>query len=165
VEWGETESTSAWYVGHWWVWSIWWGNRSTQRKPAPVLLCPQQIPHDLTWDRTRAAAVGDRRLTTWAMAQPCFYLINCREDFTRYCHVYGWLIRRGFGLDDWIYCRLFVQSLVITMNYNNSSQIFSQTLLPWLPRTRSILTGLSLFWTTGSKSKSKSHCDGRSVSQ
>jgi hypothetical protein len=39
------------------------GNRSTQRKPAPVPLCPPQIPHHLTWDRTRAAAVGSQRLT------------------------------------------------------------------------------------------------------
>jgi hypothetical protein len=39
------------------------GNRSTRRKPAPVPLCPPQIPHDPTWDRTRAAAVGSRRLT------------------------------------------------------------------------------------------------------
>jgi hypothetical protein len=38
-------------------------NRSTRRKPAPVPLCPPKIPHDLTWDRTRAAAVGSRRLT------------------------------------------------------------------------------------------------------
>jgi hypothetical protein len=30
------------------------GNRSTQRKPAPVSLCPPQIPHDLTWDETWA---------------------------------------------------------------------------------------------------------------
>jgi hypothetical protein len=34
------------------------GNRSTRRKPAPVPPCPPQIPHDLTWDRTRDAAVG-----------------------------------------------------------------------------------------------------------
>jgi hypothetical protein len=34
------------------------GNRSTRRKPALVPLCPPQIPHDLTWDRTRAAALG-----------------------------------------------------------------------------------------------------------
>jgi hypothetical protein len=34
------------------------GNRSTRRKPASVPLCPLQIPHDLTWDRTRTAAVG-----------------------------------------------------------------------------------------------------------
>jgi hypothetical protein len=46
------------------------GNRSTRRKPAPVPLCPLQIPHDLTWDRTRAAEVGNQRLTAWAMAGP-----------------------------------------------------------------------------------------------
>jgi hypothetical protein len=39
------------------------GIRSTRRKPAPVPLCPPQIPHDLTWDRTRAAAVGSQRVT------------------------------------------------------------------------------------------------------
>jgi hypothetical protein len=39
------------------------GNRSTRRKPAPVPLCPPQIPHDLSWAGTRAAAVGSQRLT------------------------------------------------------------------------------------------------------
>jgi hypothetical protein len=39
------------------------GNRSTLRKTAPELLCPPQIPHDLTWTQTRAAAVGSQRLT------------------------------------------------------------------------------------------------------
>jgi hypothetical protein len=39
------------------------GNRSTRREPAPVSLCPPQIPHDLTWARTGDAAVGSRRLT------------------------------------------------------------------------------------------------------
>jgi hypothetical protein len=39
------------------------GNRNTRRKPAPVSLCPPQILHDLTWARTRAAAVERRRLT------------------------------------------------------------------------------------------------------
>jgi hypothetical protein len=46
------------------------GNRSTRRKPAPVPLCPQQIPHDLTWARTRAAAVGSRRLTVRGVVRP-----------------------------------------------------------------------------------------------
>jgi hypothetical protein len=46
------------------------GNRSTGRKPAPVPLYPPQIPHDLTWDRTRAAAVRSQRLTAWAMSRP-----------------------------------------------------------------------------------------------
>jgi hypothetical protein len=45
-------------------------NRSTRRKPSPVPLCPQQIPHDLTRAQTRAAAVGIQRLTAWAMARP-----------------------------------------------------------------------------------------------
>jgi hypothetical protein len=45
------------------------GIRFTRRKPAPMPLCPPQIPHDLTWARIRAAAVGSRRLTAWAMAQ------------------------------------------------------------------------------------------------
>jgi hypothetical protein len=67
--WGETEST--WYVGllHQPLvigdggMRIGWGNRSTRRKPTPVPLCSPQIPHDLTWARNRAAAVGSRRLT------------------------------------------------------------------------------------------------------
>jgi hypothetical protein len=32
-------------------------------KPVPVPLCPPQIPHGLNRDRTRASAVGGRRLT------------------------------------------------------------------------------------------------------
>jgi hypothetical protein len=39
------------------------GHRSIWRKPAPVPLCPPQIPHDLTQAQNRAVAVGSRRLT------------------------------------------------------------------------------------------------------
>jgi hypothetical protein len=45
-------------------------NRSTRWKPETVPLCPLQILHDLSWARTRAVAVGSRRLTAWAMARP-----------------------------------------------------------------------------------------------
>jgi hypothetical protein len=45
-------------------------DRSTRRKSAPVPLCPAQIPHDLVWDRSQAAAVGSWQLTTWAVARP-----------------------------------------------------------------------------------------------
>jgi hypothetical protein len=38
-------------------------NRSTRGKPAPVPHYPPQIQHVLSWARTRAAAVGGRRLT------------------------------------------------------------------------------------------------------
>jgi hypothetical protein len=46
------------------------GNWSTRRNPAPVPLCPPQIPHNLTWARTQAAEVGSRRFFAWAMARP-----------------------------------------------------------------------------------------------
>jgi hypothetical protein len=39
------------------------GNRNTRRKPVPPPLCPPQIPLDQTRPRTRAAAVGNQRLT------------------------------------------------------------------------------------------------------
>jgi hypothetical protein len=38
------------------------GNRSTQRKPAPVPFCLPQIPHGAR-TRTRASAVGSQQLT------------------------------------------------------------------------------------------------------
>jgi hypothetical protein len=35
-----------------------------------VPLCPPQIPHGLTRDRTWPSAVRGRRLTAWAMVRP-----------------------------------------------------------------------------------------------
>jgi hypothetical protein len=55
-------------------------NQSTRRKPAPVPLRPPQIPHNLVRAGTRAAAVGSRPLTDWAMARPKWtlnYTIMC----------------------------------------------------------------------------------------
>jgi hypothetical protein len=46
------------------------GNRSTKRKPAPVPLCPPQIPHALTRAQTRAVTVGSQQLAARAMAWP-----------------------------------------------------------------------------------------------
>jgi hypothetical protein len=42
-------------------------NRQLGEKPVPVPLCPPQILHGLTRDRTRASAVRGRRLTAWAI--------------------------------------------------------------------------------------------------
>jgi hypothetical protein len=50
-------------------------NPSIRRKPAPVPLCPPQTPHAAR-TRTRAAAVGSQRLTTWATARPVPTLIH-----------------------------------------------------------------------------------------
>jgi hypothetical protein len=58
------------------VWSRMWSvggmriDREKRSTIAPVPLCPPQIPHDLTWARTRAAVCRNRRLTVWATAQP-----------------------------------------------------------------------------------------------
>jgi hypothetical protein len=61
------------------------GNRRIRREPAQMSLCPPQIPHDLTCNRTRAAAVRSQRLTTWAMVLPvaCWrILLHCRYKLT-----------------------------------------------------------------------------------
>jgi hypothetical protein len=73
----------------WWRWRWWWlflfasngmkltgENRSTQRKTCPSATLSIRNP-------TRASAVGDRRLTAWAMAWPWhlalpFYLVSYR---------------------------------------------------------------------------------------
>jgi hypothetical protein len=46
------------------------GNWRTRRNPAILSLCSPHILYVLTWNRTRTAAVGIRRLTSWAMARP-----------------------------------------------------------------------------------------------
>jgi hypothetical protein len=57
------------------MWSSWW-NKNWQGKPkhsektCPSALCPSQISQYLIWGRTRAAEVGSRRLTAWAVARP-----------------------------------------------------------------------------------------------
>jgi hypothetical protein len=61
-------------VERWWLWSNRWNENWQDKqkyleKPSLVPLCPPQIPHDLTWAWTPAAAVGSRQLTAWATAQ------------------------------------------------------------------------------------------------
>jgi hypothetical protein len=46
------------------------GNQSTRRKPAPVPVCPPQIPRDLTRARSRAAAVGSGLKTAGYITPP-----------------------------------------------------------------------------------------------
>jgi hypothetical protein len=59
-----------------WVWilagmMILIGNtQELGENPVPVSLYPPQIPHELIRARTRASAVGGRRLTAWAMPRP-----------------------------------------------------------------------------------------------
>jgi hypothetical protein len=53
------------------------GNWSAQRKPAPVPLCPPQIPHDLTWVWTWAAMMRSWQLATWSTARPDWQPDHC----------------------------------------------------------------------------------------
>jgi hypothetical protein len=69
-----------------------WGNRSTRVTPAPVPLCLPQIPHDQTWDGTRAAAeMGSRQLTNWAVARLVHNLLLPHPfQFINVCHQFIW---------------------------------------------------------------------------
>jgi hypothetical protein len=63
------------------------GNRSTWKKPASVPLCSPQTPHAAR-NRSRAAAVGNQRLTALATARPkrrrCFISIAFEVCFGIY---------------------------------------------------------------------------------
>jgi hypothetical protein len=63
------------------------GNRSTGRRRVPVPLCPPQIPHVLTRDRTRASALRSRRVTAWTRLQDCF-----SYDPESLVHTSGWKV-------------------------------------------------------------------------
>jgi hypothetical protein len=45
-------------------------NLRSRRKTVPVLFCPLQIPHDLTWDQIQVAKVRSCQLTTFTTAHP-----------------------------------------------------------------------------------------------
>jgi hypothetical protein len=105
--WSETDST--WYVGHCLTYctSPGWeiskmrigrGSWSSRRKSASMLLCPPQIPHDLTWDRKRAAAVGSRRLTAWFMSWPYSWLTAASKCLSLNWHHAGSAFRTEKGL-------------------------------------------------------------------
>jgi hypothetical protein len=51
------------------------GNFRTRRKPAPVPLCPPQLPHEMIQAQTRAAAVGSRRISARVTGPTSVYMI------------------------------------------------------------------------------------------
>jgi hypothetical protein len=59
------------------------GNRITRRKPAPMPLCPPQIPHAAR-TRIRAAEVGSQRLTAWATVRSIDSLYFRHEFLVRH---------------------------------------------------------------------------------
>jgi hypothetical protein len=69
------------------------GYQCTRRKPGPVPLSPLQIPHNLTCDRTRAAAVESRRLNRLSCGKAEVYVGNAEDmpnltNIGNYCTQY-----------------------------------------------------------------------------
>jgi hypothetical protein len=130
--WNGTKSTvnasyctnPGWYtvmtVEQWRNWMSGRGNRMTQRKPAPVRLCPPQIPHDLSRDRTRAAAVGSRTLIPWARTRP-----GCSASITFYLYIAS----NGSMIHEWWIGKYLSGSgdHVIEMTFCNLHGCFSKT--------------------------------------
>jgi hypothetical protein len=69
------------------------GNRSTRRKPAPVPLCPPQVPHDLGSNPGRRSGKPATNRLSYGKANQWH---NCRQCYC-YCHVTEWR-QTGFGL-------------------------------------------------------------------
>jgi hypothetical protein len=89
----EVPCATLWWRWRWWLFFVlfivmehrW--NEIYRGKPkysgeklVPEPLCPPQIPHGLTRDRTRASAVGGRRLPAWAMARPGRFFGRLRRN-------------------------------------------------------------------------------------
>jgi hypothetical protein len=88
------------------------GNRSTRRNPAPVPLCPPQIPHDLTWARTRTAAVGSRRLTISAMARTNAMLGRVWQIIANFSSIVFQVVELQFDVEEIIHA-LCLQELFL----------------------------------------------------
>jgi hypothetical protein len=75
---GRSMTLTTWYIGHylayctslgWWMMmsrgNDWQGKPKYSEKTWLMPLCAPYIQHDMSWDRTRAAAVGSQLLTAW----------------------------------------------------------------------------------------------------
>jgi hypothetical protein len=110
---GETESTS--YCGHFWAYCTYCTlmidddgecgavggmricreNRSTRRKPAPVPLCPPQIPH--AWPGIEPGRRGGKPATNrlsygtakgWETFDSTLWAFCCSQNATLYIYIY-----------------------------------------------------------------------------
>jgi hypothetical protein len=84
------------------------GRRDTRGQLVAVTVCPPQLLHVLTWDWSWPAALGSRKLTSWAMARPRIRVVQIihlvQEMYLLVIYVfYGvWIksvhpLARGFG--------------------------------------------------------------------
>jgi hypothetical protein len=81
------------------------------KKPVPVPLCPPQIPHGPTRDRTWASAMRGRVLTAWAMARP-FNWLTMKAEVCKW-HVCVELINTvAYYKTELQHSRVFIQFVV-----------------------------------------------------
>jgi hypothetical protein len=102
------------------------GNRITRRKPEPMPLCPPQIPHDLTWYQTRAAAVRSRRITAWVMTRPgtsIARVVLIQPEFQLECVILRITVKKSHSHKDLVRIRLEIISSVHGLKSFTSTQI------------------------------------------
>jgi hypothetical protein len=100
------------------------GNRNARRKSAAVTLCSPQIPHDLTWDGTWAAAVRHRERNRLSYCMTLSLLCSniCRIILLEKACVFHILRQMGLGrLTDYsfqipAYYNLFHVTMVLAIS-------------------------------------------------
>jgi hypothetical protein len=90
-------------------------------KPVPVPLCPPQIPHGLTRDRTRFSAVTGRRLTACATARP-YDMFNANRKHSLWSPELEQvpnndLINRNLSECDCRWCRLYRDCTTVVITH------------------------------------------------
>jgi hypothetical protein len=99
-------------------------------KPVPVPLCPPQIPHGLTRDRTRASAVGGWRLTAWAMARPDTNVKTINNNSTKikcFVHFAGWIYQgHSKSFRTAAPSLFFISICVLILTYDSCLGLFAQ---------------------------------------
>jgi hypothetical protein len=97
---------------------------------------------------------------TFAFCLQFCYTACYSHQSQRYCHVHVWLYRRGFGLDDGIYCTLYIHTVRDYMQYS------AITILYTFQFTVAHALGVSLFTSSVQATDlSQSHCYFKSHSK
>jgi hypothetical protein len=71
--------------------------------------CSPQIPHDLNWVTQRKCVIGKHAQQVRAMCSIGTVILSSYIVMYSGC---AWLITMGSGLDDWIYCLWYLQSII-----------------------------------------------------
>jgi hypothetical protein len=94
------------------------GNGCTRRKPVPLQLPQPKIPHGLTYHRTWAAMLGNRRITTWVMARTRRLLRTLKLKLSSFNHE---------ATDHYLYHILSSSVICFLVNLTHGIQTFTCT--------------------------------------